>query len=97
MSIIQAHPEAEPIRKKGCPIYEQLCVIFLDSEADGKCALSNLGEMTHQVSAQGISCLICYAFYSLSCLTIQRFPISRWMKINLGQSGAHHLRRYLWN
>lgn len=46
---IEAHPEAEAIRKKGCPIYEQLCTIFSDSEADGKCALSNSGEMMHQM------------------------------------------------
>ncbi|XWS24471.1 hypothetical protein CRYUN_Cryun28dG0105400 [Craigia yunnanensis] len=38
---IGAQPRTEPVKIKDCPIYEQLCTIFIDSSADGKYAQSS--------------------------------------------------------
>lgn len=41
MFSVQAQPRNETVKGKDCPIYEQLCTIFIDSPADGKYAQSS--------------------------------------------------------
>ncbi|KAG4934523.1 hypothetical protein AAZX31_17G243500 [Glycine max] len=38
---VQVQPRNETVKVKDCPIYEQLCTIFIDSAADGKYAQSS--------------------------------------------------------
>ncbi|KAF8410465.1 hypothetical protein HHK36_002994 [Tetracentron sinense] len=46
---IEEHPEAETIRKKGCPIYDKLCMIFSEPGADRRYPLSDSRTSMHQV------------------------------------------------
>ncbi|XP_038715122.1 L10-interacting MYB domain-containing protein-like [Tripterygium wilfordii] len=46
---IKAHPAAEPIKRNGCPIYKQLCIVFNESGSDDKCALSDSVKAIHEV------------------------------------------------
>lgn len=39
--LLQLQPRSETNKVKDCPIYEQLCTIFMDSSADGKYAQSS--------------------------------------------------------
>ncbi|BFG17670.1 hypothetical protein CerSpe_039440 [Prunus speciosa] len=47
---IEAHPEADTVRKRGCDIYEQLCIIFSsDSIPNENHAFIVLGTAVHQI------------------------------------------------
>ncbi|KAF5739348.1 hypothetical protein HS088_TW12G00553 [Tripterygium wilfordii] len=43
-----AHPATESIKRNGCPIYKQLCIIFSESGSDDKCALSDSVKAMHE-------------------------------------------------
>ncbi|KAM5565091.1 L10-interacting MYB domain-containing protein [Rosa sericea] len=50
---IEAHPEADIIRKRGCDIYEQLCIIFSsDSGINEKHAIAVSGTASHQTNEE---------------------------------------------
>lgn len=48
----EVNPRPELVKIKDCPIYEQLCIIFADNGADGRCAQSShYEEVEHKSSA----------------------------------------------
>uniref|UniRef100_A0A7C9E263 Myb/SANT-like domain-containing protein n=1 Tax=Opuntia streptacantha TaxID=393608 RepID=A0A7C9E263_OPUST len=52
---IGVNPGPGPVKIKDCPIYEQLCIIFADNEADGRYAQSSHYEEMVNAEAQALN------------------------------------------